>query len=282
MKRTDLIKHLEGYGCEFLREGGSHTVYVNRKAKRVSTIPRHREIDENLCRKICMEKTKAELDFEQYREYLQREVIRLVEYLSLYRRLHERRKDRLEEMNIAPGFFWVVFEALFTAIVLWVEKLFSGNSERGLVDFLAFCERNLWIFGIKELQRRRGYQNGHWMLERTPIITMESVREDMKRVQNLPSLRSFKLRRDKFHAHFDKDYFFDSKKLAVDAPLKRSDLEEIVTVIDEILNRYSAAYDGNCSSLKTWTATDVDYLLDDLHSYRLETNRNGQGAAQPQ
>ncbi len=53
MKRADLISHLESEGCQFFREGGNHTVYVNRKMKRVSTIPRHREIDDNLCRKIC-------------------------------------------------------------------------------------------------------------------------------------------------------------------------------------------------------------------------------------
>jgi hypothetical protein len=27
MKRVDLIRHLERYGCEFLREGNSHSVY---------------------------------------------------------------------------------------------------------------------------------------------------------------------------------------------------------------------------------------------------------------
>ncbi|MFH0939947.1 MAG: type II toxin-antitoxin system HicA family toxin [Planctomycetota bacterium] len=53
MKRRDLIRHMENHGCEFLREGGSHTVYVNRKEKKVSTIPRHREIDKNLSNKIC-------------------------------------------------------------------------------------------------------------------------------------------------------------------------------------------------------------------------------------
>lgn len=53
MKRRDLIRHIESYGCELLREGGNHTVYVNRAEKKVSTIPRHREIDENLCKKIC-------------------------------------------------------------------------------------------------------------------------------------------------------------------------------------------------------------------------------------
>lgn len=53
MKRKNLIRHIEKYGCEFLREGGNHTVYVNRKEKKVSTIPRHREIDEYLSKKIC-------------------------------------------------------------------------------------------------------------------------------------------------------------------------------------------------------------------------------------
>ena len=53
MKRRDLIRHLEKYGCEFLREGANHTVYVNRIEKKVTTIPRHREIDENLAKKIC-------------------------------------------------------------------------------------------------------------------------------------------------------------------------------------------------------------------------------------
>lgn len=53
MKRKDLIQHLERNGCEFLREGANHTVYVNRAEKKVSTIPRHREVDKNLAKKIC-------------------------------------------------------------------------------------------------------------------------------------------------------------------------------------------------------------------------------------
>jgi mRNA interferase HicA len=53
MKRLDLIRHLERNGCELLREGGNHTIYVNRKKKKVSAIPRHREIIEFLAKKIC-------------------------------------------------------------------------------------------------------------------------------------------------------------------------------------------------------------------------------------
>jgi predicted RNA binding protein YcfA (HicA-like mRNA interferase family) len=53
MKRRDLIRHLERHDCEFLREGGNHTIYVNRAKKKVSSIPRHREIIEFTARKIC-------------------------------------------------------------------------------------------------------------------------------------------------------------------------------------------------------------------------------------
>lgn len=46
MKRKDVIRHLESNGCEFLREGANHTVYVNRIKKKVSIVSRRREIDE--------------------------------------------------------------------------------------------------------------------------------------------------------------------------------------------------------------------------------------------
>ncbi|PWB78951.1 MAG: addiction module toxin, HicA family [Candidatus Methylomirabilota bacterium] len=42
MKRRDLIRHLEAHGCEYLRQGGNHTVYINRVAQKASAIPRHR------------------------------------------------------------------------------------------------------------------------------------------------------------------------------------------------------------------------------------------------
>lgn len=53
MKRRDLIRHLETHGCEFLREGGNHTIYVNRTLKKTSTVPRHKEVNDFLVYKIC-------------------------------------------------------------------------------------------------------------------------------------------------------------------------------------------------------------------------------------
>jgi predicted RNA binding protein YcfA (HicA-like mRNA interferase family) len=53
VKRRDLVRYLEAFGCELLREGGAHSVYVNRRVRKSTAVPRHREIDEFLARKIC-------------------------------------------------------------------------------------------------------------------------------------------------------------------------------------------------------------------------------------
>lgn len=53
MKRVDLVRFLLGNGCRLLREGGRHSVFVNEATGKVSTVPRHREINDVLARKIC-------------------------------------------------------------------------------------------------------------------------------------------------------------------------------------------------------------------------------------
>ncbi|MDP3720545.1 MAG: type II toxin-antitoxin system HicA family toxin [Acidobacteriota bacterium] len=53
MKRRALVRHLQDQGCELLREGANHSIFVNRAAGKTSTVPRHTEINENLARKIC-------------------------------------------------------------------------------------------------------------------------------------------------------------------------------------------------------------------------------------
>jgi predicted RNA binding protein YcfA (HicA-like mRNA interferase family) len=53
VKRSDLVRHLHASGCELLREGANHSVYVNRVTRKSSSVPRHREINDFLARKIC-------------------------------------------------------------------------------------------------------------------------------------------------------------------------------------------------------------------------------------
>lgn len=53
MKRSDLLRHLRSYGCEFVREGGKHSWWWNPELNKRSAIPRHSEVDDFLAIKIC-------------------------------------------------------------------------------------------------------------------------------------------------------------------------------------------------------------------------------------
>ena len=52
MKRKDLIKQLTAEGCELLRHGSRHDIYINTRNGMKQPVPRHNEIDEGLTRHI--------------------------------------------------------------------------------------------------------------------------------------------------------------------------------------------------------------------------------------
>lgn len=52
MKRRDLERHLRAQGCRLIDEGGNHSRWAGPDGAR-SVVPRHREIDYRLARKIC-------------------------------------------------------------------------------------------------------------------------------------------------------------------------------------------------------------------------------------
>ncbi len=158
-------------------------------------------------------KKELEKKFEEYREYLKYEATKLTSYIMLYRHLNERKVDRLDEMNMAPAFFGITFEVLLTGIILWTEKLFDEKSERGLINFLRFIENNHELLDIKKLQERRGYPDDHWVLRarRKDPITFSKISADLERIKNLKAYKSVKLKRDKYYAHFDKEYFYSKR-----------------------------------------------------------------------
>jgi mRNA interferase HicA len=52
MKRVDLIKAIEEFGCELVRHGGKHDWYRNPATGIAQPVPRHREIKERLAKRI--------------------------------------------------------------------------------------------------------------------------------------------------------------------------------------------------------------------------------------
>ncbi len=53
MKTANFIRHLNQHNCLLIREGGNHSIFQNQNNKKISSVPRHKEIKNNLVRKIC-------------------------------------------------------------------------------------------------------------------------------------------------------------------------------------------------------------------------------------
>jgi mRNA interferase HicA len=53
MKRTKFIKHLNVHNCGFIKHGAKHDKYMNHDNDKRTLIPRHTDIDSDLCALIC-------------------------------------------------------------------------------------------------------------------------------------------------------------------------------------------------------------------------------------
>lgn len=58
MKRRDLITQIEAAGAQLIRHSNKYDIYHNPKTGATQPIPRHREINELLARKILRDLTK--------------------------------------------------------------------------------------------------------------------------------------------------------------------------------------------------------------------------------
>ena len=181
---------------------------------------------------------------------------------------HERRSDRIDEMNIAPAFFQIATDSLFSVIVIWIDKLFDEEGGAGFFNFLTYVEYNRSSLALSELKRRRQYPNDHWMLRDRDSISLRDIEEHRQKIRDLEALPNFKLRRDKFQAHFDRAYFFDRGRITTEAPLTWADLERATELMWGILNTYSVAFDGKSYAGEPLNAGDVEHLLDFLHRAR--------------
>jgi mRNA interferase HicA len=53
MKRRELLNYLSQQGCQFVREGGEHSIWENPLLNRRTSVPRHREIPIFTVMRIC-------------------------------------------------------------------------------------------------------------------------------------------------------------------------------------------------------------------------------------
>lgn len=195
--------------------------------------------------------------FQKYRKFLIEEAQTLTIFINLYKHLYEKRQDRLDELNKAPAFFRTVNQSLLACIINWTSNLFGKKSQRGLINFLVFVENNLNIFNYKKYP-----------------ISLKTVQKHKEEIEKIQALELIRLRRDKYYAHFDKKYSFDKEVLHDESPITWKDLEDIKSIMKEIIDIYSTAYDGASYSLEFLNSYDIDRILNDLHDYKNQKDKS--------
>lgn len=53
MKALDFYRHLKDNNCVLLRHGSKHDIWMNRSNNSETTVPRHKEIGNIICKTIC-------------------------------------------------------------------------------------------------------------------------------------------------------------------------------------------------------------------------------------
>ena len=53
MKRVKFIDYINDHDCSFLKHGAKHDKYINHRNGKRTYIPRHSDLDTDLCNLIC-------------------------------------------------------------------------------------------------------------------------------------------------------------------------------------------------------------------------------------
>lgn len=190
----------------------------------------------------------------------------------LYKYLCERKQDRLDEMNIAPGFFSTVFDALRQSFIIEVFKLYDIKSDTGLVKLLNICRNCYKTFPCKT------YNEFHQIDIKTgeTIYTLRdeveiNIIQDITQLKNKLSekegiINNLRGQRDKYYAHLDKKYFNDDLSISDDYPFSFNDVELLLDFAGEVCNTLLVDLCGEKVSPQSTNYNDIKYILDRLHN----------------
>ncbi len=173
------------------------------------------------------EPTLQEKRFLKYHERLVKELQHANLHFSLWKRLENYRADYLKELNQAHVFFRSTIEAHLEAALLHIFRVIDTHKDSvNIWTFLRFCDENQEIFSVEALSQHR-----------------TDIDEDKKKLETLrPITKNLKLWRNKAFAHIDEKFVQDEVDVVKQHPIEIGQVEETITTLFRILNRYLLAY----------------------------------------
>ncbi len=219
---------------------------------------------------------------EQYLIYMKRlrdELNTAYTHYEIAKSIREFRHTRPSDFNEAITFFQVTQNANLFATIISIFKFIDTRTDTmQLHGFFELVRNNLDLFSTLAYRKRleqvgRDEEDiNHWTQLHVEI-TKEAVDTDEERVQNLPVTNLIKWRHKKL-AHLDKEQALNEVDVMQENPITVQEIDDILTTLDEILNRYSIAYDGVQWAIGLPPVRQqIEYIMDSV-KYNKESKRH--------
>jgi len=217
----------------------------------------------------------TEKQFLIYHDRLRDELNTAYTHYEIAKSLREFNHTHRSEFIEALTFFQVTIDANLFAAVMTINRGFIDKRDDCLQldGFFEVVKANLNLFSTKAFKKRladtgRSKEDiNHWA--RLHIqITPEIVCEDEARVKSVP-IDNLKSWRNKKLAHIDKQQAMKNTSVMKAKPVAVKEIDDVLTTLDEILNRYRVAYDGT-----SWriglppVRQQMEYLMDAIKFYQ--------------
>ena len=218
----------------------------------------------------------AEEQFVIYAQRLRHELNTAYTHYEIAKTLRQFRQTRRSDFSEAITLFEVTINANLFATVMTINRFIDKRNDcLQLHDFFELARKNkdLGLFSTPAFKKRladKGMSEEdieHWAGLHVEI-TAKMVDEDEAKLKSVP-INHLKSWRHKKLAHIDKIRALKNIDVMKANPVTVKEIDDILTTLDEILNRYSIAYDGG-----QWVIglppvkQQMGYLMDAIKFYR--------------
>jgi len=170
-------------------------------------------------------------------------------------------------MPIGITFFAASQKAHYDAMLAHLFRVLDTNSQSlSIWKFLNYAESNIKIFSTQAFaqRNRKDIDSDNRSKYHVPA-TVENLKDDRKRLTELEEqLKALRELRDKAYAHADLRLTISNSEVRL-RELTIQEIEELITTVFEIIQRYSIAYDKSSYSRKWMREDDINDVMEILN-----------------
>ncbi|MEA1958502.1 MAG: hypothetical protein U9N44_02355 [Chloroflexota bacterium] len=191
-------------------------------------------------------------EFIKYHRDLRGEIDNANWHFTTWKYLWNAVENNLDEMNVAHTFFRLTMRGHLLETLLRLSKICNrGVGTLSMPDFLDFVKKDLDVFSKRAVDKGRHGEEGYEIEMEViavewPEITDDLVDQHLRRIEALP-LGRLKEWTKQTLSHVDKKVAKKDISVFEECPVDIEQVDTIIETVHEILNVYSAAYDG-----QTW------------------------------